>query len=1291
MAESYSVQAVLSAKDDGFTSTFKNAMSATESLGSKVKSGLGFGVLAGIGQQAFSTITNGVSGLISELDSSNSAWKVFTKNMEMTGSSASEISNIKGELQDFAQKTIYSASDMASTYSQLAAVGTKNTTALVKGFGGLAAAAIEPKQAMKTLSQQATQMAAKPMVQWQDFKLMMEQTPAGVASVAKQMNMSASELVASVQDGKIATEDFFDAVAKVGTNDSFTQLATQYKTVGEAMDGLVETVSNNVQPAFDELSQVGINAVSSITNALEQIDVSSITAKVHPLADALNSIVDAFANSGLSGGISEIVSQFSQANDSVKGFASVIGTAFVATNLDGLINGFKLLKGSMSQIGSSKTFQGITSQLPKMASSMKSVGGIAKGTLVGGFKQLGSAISTASPALQQFGGAMVESIQPAKRAFTGMLETVSPALQSVTGVITGFAPQVASAFGTFSSVALKALFPAAIVATALAGLGVLYTQFGEQINQMLAVAQTKGPEIITNLVNGITAQLPTLIAKGAELVSNLMNTITANLPAIISGGAQIITSLVSGLASQAPQLVTSALSMIGQFVVGIAGALPSVIASGMQLLGSLAQGIAQNLPTIIQSAVQALTSFVMGISQNLPTIIQSAMQIIVSLAQGLITAIPTLIAAVPQIVTALVQAILSTDWVGVGKNIVSSIGEGLKGIASWVTGGKEGGKQTSSGVASGIASGQEQVNTAASNVSSGVTTTLSTGASGASKAGTQTMSAYSSAVSSGASGASDAVASATTSMTNSLNDTATTAKTAGTETGTKYTQGLKSSVSKATSVASQMTKAVGTKLRSGYASAYTSGSYISQGFARGMESCLGRIQAAAAKMVAAADKAIKAKGQIHSPSKLTAKSGKYLAQGLAVGMVQGITDITNASKRLISAATSAMKGATVTRDYTGAADSATSAYKSALESKKNSISKTASSTVDAAIKSATKKTKNKTLKKNLKTVGTTLKNQMTKYIEQASNKAIEAAESAMNALAEVYQDKYNEIANDRSAYLSKLQDYGSLYSVDSYGFITFTDFSEQTKKVKQLESNLEKLKDVLPYDLMMDIQQLDTTAGLQYTNELLKKSGEYLTNYGNQYTEMMNTAQNASQSYYKSYVDKLDNEYNAAITTEMQKLEAQLNTIGQQAAQGLINGLSSESVTKQLKKVAKNLANTLVKTFKKKLGIHSPSRVFMGLAEYIGAGVVKGVDSMQRDVSAAMNNLLTVPDVSIPALAGGFSGELSSDYDYYRNANYTIYTTVEMDGREVAKATAPYTEEELNKRQTRSNRRSGIR
>lgn len=281
---SFSVKAVLSAVDKGFTTAFKEAGKATESLGSKIKSGLGFGILTGIGQKAFDVITQGATDMVGELSSSSAAWKTFTGNMEMLGKGRDEIKSTKNELQDFATKTIYSASDMATTYSQLAAVGTKNCTQLVKGFGGLASAAENPQQAMKTLSQQATQMASKPKVEWQDFKLMLEQTPAGVAAVARQMGMSTSQLVKNVQDGKVKTQDFFNAISKVGTNKAFTKLATEYKTVDQAMDGLKETLSVKLAPAFDAASKVGISSINKIIDKMDGIDAGKIVDRIGDMA-----------------------------------------------------------------------------------------------------------------------------------------------------------------------------------------------------------------------------------------------------------------------------------------------------------------------------------------------------------------------------------------------------------------------------------------------------------------------------------------------------------------------------------------------------------------------------------------------------------------------------------------------------------------------------------------------------------------------------------------------------------------------------------------------------------------------------------------------------------------------------------------------------------------------------------------------------------------------------------------------------------------------------------------------
>ena len=273
-------------KTVGLTNRLKNAMNNSNggmfSLGNGARSaGIGLKQIVagtafgGMISSAASAATTGIHSMIGELNEASVSWQTFDGNMRQLGRSPAQIAAAKSSMQKFAQDTIYSASDMSSTYSQLAAVGVKDTTRLVKGFGGLAAAATDPKQAMKTLSQQATQMAAKPTVQWQDFKLMLEQTPAGMAAVAKSMHMSSQDLVKNVQDGKIKTQEFLNAVAKTGTNANFSKMATQYKTVGQAMDGLKETLSNGLQPQFQRLSKIGINAIEGITNKLSKLNWSS--------------------------------------------------------------------------------------------------------------------------------------------------------------------------------------------------------------------------------------------------------------------------------------------------------------------------------------------------------------------------------------------------------------------------------------------------------------------------------------------------------------------------------------------------------------------------------------------------------------------------------------------------------------------------------------------------------------------------------------------------------------------------------------------------------------------------------------------------------------------------------------------------------------------------------------------------------------------------------------------------------------------------------------------------------
>ena len=105
--------------------------------------------------------------------------------------------------------------------------------------------------------------------------------------------------------------------------------------------------------------------------------------------------------------------------------------------------------------------------------------------------------------------------------------------------------------------------------------------------------------------------------------------------------------------------------------------------------------------------------------------------------------------------------------------------------------------------------------------------------------------------------------------------------------------------------------------------------------------------------------------------------------------------------------------------------------------------------------------------------------------------------------------------------------------------------------------------------------------------------------------------------------------------------------------------------------------------------IHSPSRVADSLGAYWGEGYIEGLESMLSKAWRIAEEFVAIPQVATPVLAGGFSGELNSDYEYSSNAQFRIEVPLSIDGREFAKAEADYMQEEINRKDMRANRKLG--
>lgn len=853
----------------GGASAMNRLSSMGNSTGGMFKSVLGGTVIGNGITKGIGMIGTGLRSMYSELDESSRAWQTFNGNMAMLGKSPAQIASTRGDLQKFAQQTIYSASDMASTYSQLAAVGTKSTGKLVKGFGGLAAASSDPQQAMKTLSQQATQAAAKPKIQWADFKLMLEQTPAGMAAVAKTMHRSTGQLVKDVQAGKIKTQDFFNAIAKTGTNANFSKMATQYKTIGQAMDGLRETAANKLQPAFDAVGKVGISAVSKLMGSFDNINANKIASQVTPIAKSV---------------VSGITSAVKLIGNAMKGISKMdpsvlknLGLAFVAlkAGTSGLALG--AIVGSLKLLGTLKpsTLNSLAKALTALAIALiifKAAKGIAGviGGIVGAFKSLGSIGKTKVPvpdgtaagksavgflklgaALLMVGGAVAltgAGFYLIAKAATMLTSAGWPAIAMFAAMIV-----VIVAIAIAASLLAPALLAGGIALVVfgagllLVGLAVFLAAAGMALlATQLPVIATFGLQAALNIaILGIALSVfgaLALIAAigitllGVSLIILAVGLVVAAVGAFIFAAAMLLVFVSSMLAfvGLALVFVGSMLAFVGLLLVMV-GSLMAMVGLMMVMIGSIMAFV--GLMMVMIGGILAMVGLMMVMIGGIMAMVGLMMVMIGS-----------------------IMAMVGLMMVGM-MAILAGVGLMMLGVMAMMA-----------------SVGMMLLATATTMVATRVAKIASSAAS---------------------------AASSLTGMVSAVNVIKTgldSLKSAATSAVTGFVSALRAGVGNARSAGHALASAATSGMKSGVGPARSAGVMIGAGLAAGLRSQIGAVRAAASALANAAASAARAAAKVHSPSRVFAEIGGYMGQGLANGMNDTTSIIANAGSRMAHAA-----------------------------------------------------------------------------------------------------------------------------------------------------------------------------------------------------------------------------------------------------------------------------------------------------------------------------------------------------------------------------------------------------
>ena len=183
---------------------------------------------------------------------------------------------------------------------------------------------------------------------------------------------------------------------------------------------------------------------------------------------------------------------------------------------------------------------------------------------------------------------------------------------------------------------------------------------------------------VWNILSALPGALVTFVSTlGPQLVSGLQTMV----PQVLTAGTEFIQSLGDGFVQGIPEFLANALPMVLQFTEQLRADFGTLVDAGIEMILKLGQGLVEALPTLIEYVPQIITNIAGLINDNAPKMLAAGLELIVMLGSGLIQAIPDLVANLPQIIQAIVSVVTAFNWLGLGKQVLASVGKGITSMA----------------------------------------------------------------------------------------------------------------------------------------------------------------------------------------------------------------------------------------------------------------------------------------------------------------------------------------------------------------------------------------------------------------------------------------------------------------------------------------------------------------------------------------------------------------------------------------------------------------------------------
>lgn len=515
------------------------------------------------------------------------------------------------------------------------------------------------------------------------------------------------------------------------------------------------------------------------------------------------------------------------------------------------------------------------------------------------------------------------------------------------------------------------------------------------------------------------------------------------------------------------------------------------------------------------------------------------------------------------------------------------------------------------------------------------------------------------------------------------------------------------------------------------------GKWMPLGMASGIRKYTSDVEDASGEMANASVVATAKALDIHSPSKVYKDAiGKNIPAGVVRGVKEGQKELNAEMKLSVDEALSAAKSASKKGNYSDIGNNLVSGISEALNTAKSRSSETVQEIIDeqtskvaskhdkeeqklqdkidklgskkknkkakAKLKKQLKnlKAKNNAEEKKLKIAGEKTAAAYNDAFEKEANRLNKIAQEKLQDLSDEYQTAYNNIKSKMDSLTDKQQSWGNVYDLD-----------QNIMDIEKYQKNLKALENKIPESMMDKILGMDMDQANAYMAWFQNMSEVEQNAYVEKWNKQQSMSKSFSENFYSDDLAKLQANYEKEMNVVTRALQKEMEQAGVNIAKGLTAGMESE--TRNLSKSMKKICQNIIKTAKKTLKIHSPSREFAKIGSYDIQGAIKGHEkeapNLYKQMGTISQNMaqkfakakLNVQDIQ-SRMQDAINLQMQTittrmqpvvQADSSDGAPSVVYTGPErievpviVDGREITRMIAPYMDTELNTIATRKSR-----